>query len=125
VLWIGSKNHAREKGWFDTVEPLQEELRTRGIAFDFRLVDSLQPPCAPGEMPAWYRSGTIYLVASRGEGVPNTALEAAACGLVVVGTRVGSLPDLIEHDVNGMCSKPATQPPPPGRSSTRSRTMDG
>ena len=84
------------------MEPLQEELRARGIASDFQLVDSLNPPHAPEDMPVWYRSGTIYLVASCGEGVPNPALEAAACGLVVVGTRVGVLPELIEHDVNGM-----------------------
>jgi len=102
VLWIGSRNHAREKGWFDIAEPLQQHLLGKGIGFDFQLVDSLDPPYSPGQMPAWYRSGTIFIVSSLSEGLPTTALEAASCGLVLIGTRVGVLPDLVENDVQGI-----------------------
>lgn len=46
------------------------------------------------EMPALYRSATVLAVTSRHEGQSMVAVEAAACGLPVVGTRVGVLPDL-------------------------------
>ena len=46
------------------------------------------------EMPARYRSATLLAVTSRHEGQSMVAVEAAASGLPVVGTRVGVLPDL-------------------------------
>ncbi len=38
------------------------------------------------------------------DGTPNTALEAAARGCVVISTPVGDMPDLNEHAVNGYLS---------------------
>lgn len=46
-------------------------------------------------MPAHYRSATVLAVTSRHEGQSMVAVEAAASGLPVVGTRVGVLPDLV------------------------------
>ena len=45
-------------------------------------------------MPERYRSATVLVVTSRHEGQSMVAVEAAASGLPVVGTRVGVLPDL-------------------------------
>ena len=45
-------------------------------------------------MPARYRSATVLAVTSWHEGQSMVAVEAAASGLPVVGTRVGVLPDL-------------------------------
>jgi glycosyltransferase involved in cell wall biosynthesis len=45
-------------------------------------------------MPEVYRSASLLLVTSRHEGQSMVAVEAAATGLPVVGTRVGILPDL-------------------------------
>ncbi len=46
------------------------------------------------EMPARYRAARLLLVTSRHEGQSMVAVEAAASGIPVVGTRVGVLPDL-------------------------------
>ena len=41
------------------------------------------------------------LFPSYSEGMPNAVLEAMACGVPVVTTKVGSLPDLIENGHDG------------------------
>ena len=53
------------------------------------------------EMLDFYRSIDVYVCASRSEGTPNPCLEAAACGLPVVTTRVGNMPELIRDGENG------------------------
>jgi glycosyltransferase involved in cell wall biosynthesis len=45
-------------------------------------------------LPARYRAATVLAVPSRHESQSMVAVEAAACGLPVVGSRVGILPDL-------------------------------
>jgi len=56
----------------------------------------------PEEMRDFYHSLDVYVCASRSEGTPNPCLEAAACGVPVVTTRVGNMPELIQHGVNGL-----------------------
>jgi glycosyltransferase involved in cell wall biosynthesis len=46
------------------------------------------------DLPDVYRSATLLAVSSRWEAQSMVAIEAAACGVPIVGTRVGSLPDL-------------------------------
>ena len=53
------------------------------------------------EMLDFYRSLDVYVCASRSEGTPNPCLEAAACGLPVITTRVGNMPDFIRDGENG------------------------
>jgi glycosyltransferase involved in cell wall biosynthesis len=55
----------------------------------------------PEEMLAFYRSLDVYVCASLTEGTPNTCLEAAACGVPLVTTCVGNMPELVRHGVNG------------------------
>lgn len=53
------------------------------------------------EMLAFYRDIDVYVCASRSEGTPNPCLEAAACGIPVVTTPVGNMPELIVDGENG------------------------
>jgi glycosyltransferase involved in cell wall biosynthesis len=53
------------------------------------------------EMLDFYRDLDVYVCASRSEGTPNPALEAAACGVPVVTTPVGNMPELIVDGENG------------------------
>jgi glycosyltransferase involved in cell wall biosynthesis len=102
VLWIGSIAHKKTKNYDKILVPLSQELRRRNIAVDFRVVDSVgRNRMTQDQMCYWYNTGSIYVVASSSEGTPNPALEAAACGCTVVATRVGNMPELIEHGRNG------------------------
>jgi glycosyltransferase involved in cell wall biosynthesis len=49
----------------------------------------------------FYHSLDVYVCASRSEGTPNPCLEAMACGLPVITTRVGNMPELIRDGENG------------------------
>jgi glycosyltransferase involved in cell wall biosynthesis/SAM-dependent methyltransferase len=98
-------------GWAGSVANFGAEMRG--------LPNVIQPACAalPGvelriaaredrlrtadEMRAFYRSLDVYVCASRVEGTPNPCLEAAACGVPVVTTAVGNMPELIAHGENG------------------------
>jgi glycosyltransferase involved in cell wall biosynthesis len=54
------------------------------------------------EMRDFFASIDVYACASRSEGTPNGCLEAAACGLPVVTTPVGNMPELLHHGENGL-----------------------
>ena len=58
------------------------------------------------EMVEFYRSLDVYLCASRNDGTPNPCLEAASCGIPVVTTYVGNMPELIKPGVNGYFIEP-------------------
>jgi glycosyltransferase involved in cell wall biosynthesis len=40
------------------------------------------------------------------DGIPNVLVEAMACGLPVVSTEAGGIPELVSHGVNGFLTAP-------------------
>jgi glycosyltransferase involved in cell wall biosynthesis len=54
------------------------------------------------EMLEFYQSLHVYVCASDSEGTPNPCLEAAACGLPVLTTPVGNMPEFIRDGENGL-----------------------
>lgn len=53
------------------------------------------------ELNKWYQSVNVVVCTSRSEGGPLMLLEAGACGIPVITTRVGIARELIHHKVNG------------------------
>jgi glycosyltransferase involved in cell wall biosynthesis len=51
-------------------------------------------------------SADIFVAPSRQDNLPNTVLEATACGVPTVAFRVGGMPDMIEHQVSGYLATP-------------------
>ena len=49
----------------------------------------------------YMQAADVLCVPSDNEGVPNVMLEAFACGLRVVATRVGGIPEVLRHDFLG------------------------
>lgn len=100
VGWAGSLSNQgpEQRGFHDLIAPA---VRSVGAA---RLVVAAREKRwrGPEEMLEFYHSIDIYLCASRSEGTPNPCLEAAACGVPLVTTRVGNMPELVRHGVNGL-----------------------
>lgn len=53
-------------------------------------------------IPAQLQHSNIAVLPSRWEGMPNAVLEAMACGLPCIATRISGCEDIIQHGVNGL-----------------------
>lgn len=99
VGWAGSlTNHGpAHRGFHDVIEPGTQAVP--GVTLLTAVRE--QRWRSHAEMVTFYRDLDVYVCASRSEGAPNSCLEAAACGVPIVTTRVGSMPELIEDGGNG------------------------
>jgi glycogen synthase len=60
----------------------------------------------PGDVRELIGTATVVVMPSRREGLPQAALEAAAMARPIVATRVGGLPEIVEHGETGMLVDP-------------------
>ena len=54
------------------------------------------------QMAKLYALADVFILPSLEDNLPNTIMEAMACGTPCVAFRTGGLPDMIDHDKNGM-----------------------
>jgi glycosyltransferase involved in cell wall biosynthesis len=74
--------------------PLRARLTTRVQELCLDDVVSFRGEIDHGSLADVYRACDMFVLSSRHEAQGMVALEAAACGLAVVGTRVGVIPEL-------------------------------
>jgi glycosyltransferase involved in cell wall biosynthesis len=58
----------------------------------------------------YYQASDVFIHAAFGEAFGKTIAEAMACGIPVVATRVGGIPELITDGVNGILVPPGDAP---------------
>jgi len=56
---------------------------------------------SPEKMIQIYQAADVFVTPSLEENLPNTIMEALACGTPCVGFAIGGIPEMIDHQVNG------------------------
>ena len=110
VLFVAMRVNAPAKGFHLLKEALQhldpsttellivggemtEELPLK--AHNFGLVKD------PAKMRDIYAAADVFVTPSLEENLPNTIMEAMACGTACVGFEVGGIPEMIDHEKTG------------------------
>lgn len=86
---------------------ITKELQHAGVLDHVRFID----PVPYTELVSCYRAADLVVVPSLYDNSPYTCLEALACGVPVVGTTAGGMPEYISHGVNGLVVPPAAPEP--------------
>jgi glycosyltransferase involved in cell wall biosynthesis len=55
----------------------------------------------PEDIVQVYNAADVFVLPSLEDNLPNTLMEAMACGVPCVGFKVGGIPEMIDHKVNG------------------------
>lgn len=84
--------------------PLLPSIRQR--VNEQHLDDVVWLPGSRTDIANIMRTFSVFALPSIAEGTPVTILEAMATGLPIVATQVGGIPEVVEHDVNGLLVPP-------------------
>lgn len=107
VGWAGNSawaSHLGEdfKGLHTVLKPAIAQLQQEGMPIELKLADRQERHIPHTEMVDYYQQLDVYVCPSKTEGTPNPVLEATACGVPVISTRVGIVPELLGDDPYGM-----------------------
>ena len=82
------------------------EAQVRRLLADYGLQQHVHLLGLHEDMPALYRELDLFVSSSHSEAMPLAMMEAMASGLPVVATRVGGVPDMVEHGQTGWLVAP-------------------
>jgi len=106
---INNKNPRIVLGWsgrgrqsaFRGLDLIAEAACICDSTIEFKMLDADREPVYHGLMPDFYNSLDCYINASESEGCSLTILEAAACGIPIIATKVGAAEDIIQDGITG------------------------
>ncbi len=124
IILAGGTNVYRDprKG-FDLLQTAMKQMASRGmgdkaalvvfgvpqssdnvdLGFEMRQVGHLHND---ESLAVCYSAADLFVAPSRQDNLPNTVLEAMACGTPCVAFDIGGMPDLIEHKKSGYLARP-------------------
>jgi glycosyltransferase involved in cell wall biosynthesis len=77
---------------------LEQRIARLNLQSHVRLVGQIPH----GELYQWYNAADLFVLASSREGWPNVIMESLACGLPVVATPVGGIPEILHSGKYGL-----------------------
>ena len=83
----------------------EERAKIERLRIELGLEDCVELLGTRLDVPRLLEGADIFLLSSLSEGIPLTLMEAMACGLPCVATRVGGVPEVVEHGVTGLLGK--------------------
>lgn len=100
IGWVGNSNWGQgfsedHKGLHTILRPAIELLKSRNINVNLILADRAERMIPNEEMPSFYQKLDLLMCASLSEGTPMPVLEALCCGVPVVSTDVGIVPEAL------------------------------
>ncbi len=110
VLFVAMRVNAPAKGFHLLKEALQflDPLTTELLIVGGEMTDELPLKAHnfgqitdPAKMRDIYAAADVFVTPSLEENLPNTIMEAMACGTACVGFEVGGIPEMIEHKKTG------------------------
>lgn len=119
LLFLGQLR--REKGWAEALEACRDlpegchlfvfgpgMLNTDFSLFQNHPKATYGGALAPERVPQLLCEHDLLLIPSyyRGEGHPGVAIEAFQCGMPVIATRWRAIPEVVQHEENGLLVEP-------------------
>lgn len=78
-----------------------EELNAMIAQYGLEQIIKFRGWFGENDKAALYKEVDAFILPSHNEGLPVVILEAMSYGLPVIATRVGGIPEIMEHEVNG------------------------
>ena len=98
IGWVGNSKWSSEiedfKGVETILKPVLEELVEEGYKIKPYFADKAVRMIPHDKMNDYYSKIDVYICPSKIEGTPNPVLESMACGVPVISTDVGIVPDV-------------------------------
>lgn len=103
IGWAGNSRWAHDqgedlKGLHTILKPAVSQLQAEGLNIRLELADRQQRLIKHADMPQYYARLDLYVCPSKIEGTPNPVLESMACGVPVISTDVGVVPEAFDGD---------------------------
>ncbi len=86
--------------------PLEVELTKLAAQLNVEKSVRFLGRLSPKQMAELYKSSDLMLNTSLVDNSPNSVIEALACGIPVVSSDVGGIPDLVTHEVDAILLAP-------------------
>jgi len=96
LVCLGSKD-AFDPFWWDLLQQRTQQSEWKERIHWIGHVKDVRP---------WYKVSRMLLLASERESFGRVVVEAMACGLPVIATRVGAIPEIVRHNYDGILVSP-------------------
>ena len=97
----------RETGWSETLELVvfgaSQPENPPEFGFKAHYLGTLSDDLS---LALLYSAADVFVSPSVQDNLPNTVMEAIACGTPCVAFKIGGMPDMIEHQKNGYLAQP-------------------